>query len=84
MGELTAHHQAARLVPGGTPIGPYNPDWAIVKEEDETVYLVRETKSAKEQQKLRQSEWNKFQCGRAHFEALDVDFDHVASANEAA
>lgn len=27
-----------------TPIGTYNPDWAIVKHDDQTVYLVRETK----------------------------------------
>jgi type III restriction enzyme len=30
-----------------TPIGTYNPDWAIVKQEDEKLYLVRETKSTK-------------------------------------
>lgn len=65
-----------------TPIGPYNPDWAIVKEVDEKVYLVRETKSTKEQQKLRQSEWDKIRCGKAHFDALDVDFDHVTSAKQ--
>ena len=26
-----------------TPVGTYNPDWAIVKHADETIYLVRET-----------------------------------------
>ena len=65
-----------------TPIGTYNPDWAIVKQEDDKLYLVRETKSTKEQEKLRQSEWDKIQCGKAHFEALDVDFDHITSAQE--
>jgi type III restriction enzyme len=65
-----------------TPIGTYNPDWAIVKQEDEKLYLVRETKSTKEQQKLRQSEWDKIRCGKAHFDTLDVDFDHVTSAEE--
>ena len=65
-----------------TPIGTYNPDWAIVKQEDEKLYLVRETKSTKEQQKLRQSEWDKIRCGKAHFDALDVDFDHVTSADQ--
>jgi len=65
-----------------TPIGTYNPDWAIVKQEDDKLYLVRETKSTKEQQKLRQSEWDKICCGKAHFDALDVDFDHVTSANQ--
>jgi type III restriction enzyme len=31
-----------------TPLGGYNPDWAIVKHEDETIYLVRETKGTKD------------------------------------
>lgn len=65
-----------------TPIGTYNPDWAIVKEDDAKVYLVRETKSTKDQLKLRGSEWAKIQCGKAHFETLQVDFAHVTSANE--
>lgn len=65
-----------------TPIGTYNPDWAIVKQDDAKVYLVRETKSTKDQLKLRGSEWAKIQCGKAHFETLQVDFAHVTSANE--
>lgn len=65
-----------------TPIGTYNPDWAIVKEGDTKVYLVRETKSTKDQLKLRGSEWAKIQCGKAHFDALHVDFALVTSANE--
>jgi restriction endonuclease-like protein len=35
-----------------TPVGTYNPDWAIVKHNDETVYLVRETKATKDFLKL--------------------------------
>ena len=65
-----------------TPIGTYNPDWAIVKQDDAKVYLVRETKSTKDQLKLRGSEWAKIQCGKAHFDTLQVDFKHVLSANE--
>ena len=64
-----------------TPIGTYNPDWAIVKEDDQKVYLVRETKSTKDQLKLRGSEWAKIQCGRAHFDTLSVDFDHIVNAS---
>lgn len=63
-----------------TPIGTYNPDWAIVKHDDETVYLVRETKSTKDMSKLRPSEKEKIQCGQAHFDALGVDFEVVTSA----
>ena len=65
-----------------TPLGTYNPDWAIVKQEDAKVYLVRETKSTKDQLKLRGSEWAKIQCGKAHFDTLHVDFAHVVSAAE--
>ncbi|MBI5626046.1 MAG: hypothetical protein HY935_02410 [Nitrosomonadales bacterium] len=65
-----------------TPIGTYNPDWAIVKEDDRKVYLVRETKSTKDQLKLRGSEWAKIQCGKAHFDTLGVDFAHIVSASE--
>lgn len=65
-----------------TPIGTYNPDWAIVKQEDERVYLVRETKSTKDQLKLRTSEWGRIECGKAHFETLNVDFSHVTNASE--
>lgn len=66
-----------------TPIGTYNPDWAIVKEEPEAkVYLVRETKSTHDMSKLRSSERDKIKCGLAHFQALDVDFKVVTKAEE--
>ncbi|MDO3664500.1 DEAD/DEAH box helicase family protein [Acinetobacter higginsii] len=63
-----------------TPIGAYNPDWAIVKQDDETMYLVRETKSTNDMNKLRPSEKEKIQCGQAHFDALGVDFKVVIEA----
>ena len=65
-----------------TPIGKYNPDWAILKHDDNTLYLVRETKSTKNFEKLRNSEAEKIRCGRKHFEALDVDFSVVVTASE--
>jgi len=68
-----------------TPIGPYNPDWAIVKQEDdgeEKLYLVTETKATKKELKLRAGEWKKIQCGRAHFAVLDVRFKHAVSPEE--
>lgn len=69
-----------------TPIGTYNPDWAIVKEElygnNEKIYLVKETKGTSEKSQLRPSEWNKIQFGHKHFEAIDVDYDWVSSASE--
>lgn len=65
-----------------TPIGEYNPDWAIVKHEDETIYLVRETKSTKKFEQLRCYEADKIKCGRKHFEALNVNFDVATLAGE--
>jgi type III restriction enzyme len=60
-----------------TPLGNYNPDWAVVVEESEGqyAYLVRETKGGDDIEKLRfESEGWKIQCGDAHFRALNVDY----------
>jgi len=65
-----------------TPIGQYNPDWAIVKQYDTTIYLVKETKGTKDFLKLRNTEADKVRCGKAHFEALEMDFAVVTSAQE--
>lgn len=57
-----------------TPLGTYNPDWALVKQEAESeskLYLVRETKSTLRQFDLRNSEEMKICCGKAHFDALE-------------
>jgi len=63
-----------------TPVGKYNPDWAILKHDDTVLYLVRETKGTKNFEKLRNSEAEKIRCGRRHFEALSVDFGVVVTA----
>ena len=65
-----------------TPVGTYNPDWAIIKEDDKTLYLVRETKSTRNFLKLRTSEADKVRCGQKHFEALKVPFDVVVTAED--
>jgi type III restriction enzyme len=65
-----------------TPIGDYNPDWAIVKHDSSVLYLARETKGTKDFEKLRNAEADKLRCGRRHFEALDVDFSVVTAASE--
>lgn len=70
-----------------TPIGEYNPDWAIVMKdpetEDETLYLVRETKGSLDLDKLRPNERRKVECGRRHFQgALGVNYRVVTSAAE--
>ena len=57
-----------------TPLGTYNPDWALVMENDGKLYLVRETKGTLDQDKRREQENRKVRCGKAHFDALGVGF----------
>lgn len=66
-----------------TPLGSYNPDWAVVFENDARVYFVAETKSSTVEGDRRKSENLKIQCGRKHFElTADVVFKDVTSLNE--
>lgn len=57
-----------------TPLGPYNPDWAVLVEKDgaERLYFVVETKSSLFTDDLRDKEGAKIECGKAHFAALEV------------
>jgi len=57
-----------------TPLGPYNPDWAVLIEDElgERLYLVVETKGSAFLDDLRNVERAKVECGRAHFKALEV------------
>lgn len=59
-----------------TPVGDYNPDWAIIKVEDgsDHLYLVRETKSSQDPSKRRPSENAKIKAAMKHFEAIGVDY----------
>ncbi len=70
-----------------TPIGEYNPDWAIVMENpdggEDLLYLVRETKSSLNPDDLRPDERRKIVCGRRHFaHALDVNFRVITDAGQ--
>lgn len=57
-----------------TPLGTYNPDWAVLVEKDgaERLYFVVETKSSLFLDELREKESAKIECGKAHFKALAV------------
>lgn len=57
-----------------TPLGSYNPDWAVLVEEDDAqrLYFVVETKSSLFADDLRDKESAKIVCGKAHFHALAV------------
>lgn len=57
-----------------TPLGSYNPDWAVLVEQDgaERLYFVVETKSSLFIDDLRDKESAKIECGKAHFKALAI------------
>lgn len=58
-----------------TPLGTYNPDWAVLVEQDgkERLYFVVETKGTLLPDALRPVEDGKIKCGRAHFAAMEND-----------
>ena len=67
-----------------TPVGHYNPDWAIAFYEGTVkhIYFVAETKGSMSSMQLRQIEESKIHCAREHFKAIsngDVVYDVVDS-----
>ena len=62
-----------------TPLGSYNPDWAVVIEDNglNKLYFVVETKGSIEGKDLRPKEQAKIQCGEKHFAALGNDAKFV-------
>jgi len=58
-----------------TPLGSYNPDWAVLVQQDEgeRLYLVVETKSGMFADEFRDREKAKITCGKAHFAAIGTD-----------
>lgn len=67
-----------------TPVGDYNPDWAIIKqvEGEDRLYMIRETKSTLDELKLRPTEAAKIASARQHFKAIGID-NYEVSAPEA-
>lgn len=59
-----------------TPYGTYNPDWAVVFQDDECVYFVAETKGTNyiNDESLRGSEREKILSGEEHFKAIGVRY----------
>lgn len=83
-GDVTVY---AKL-PGGfkipTPVGNYNPDWAIVFDNKnfKYIYFIAETKGSMESMELREVEKAKIACAKKHFESIsngEVKYDVVDS-----
>ena len=66
-----------------TPIGTYNPDWAVyfVKNGEEKLYFILETKGSTSFMDLRTREQLKIHCGKKHFEALDNGIEMQVATN---
>lgn len=71
-----------------TPIGAYNPDWAIVTEKrnpqgkyEKTLYFMVETK-AKKDTDLGLYEKLKIKCGERHFKVLQIPFKVVKTISD--
>lgn len=60
-----------------TPLGTYNPDWAVLVHKDnaERLYFIVETKASLFSDDLRDKEAAKIECGEKHFAALAVGED---------
>ena len=66
-----------------TPVGKYNPDWAIALKGGDIVYIVRETKGTTNLDKLPfEMEKTKVLSGAAHFKELGVSYEVVKSAGD--
>ncbi|KXB34268.1 type III restriction enzyme, res subunit [Bacteroidales bacterium KA00251] len=66
-----------------TPLGKYNPDWAIVFEgEEKHIYFVAETKGSMSDLQLRPIEQGKIECAKYHFKTIangEVKYETVTS-----
>ena len=64
-----------------TPIGTYNPDWAVYLEKDDMqgLYFILENKGNVSKRDLRSHERLKIHCGEEHFKALGDEIGlHIA------
>ena len=70
-----------------TPIGSYNPDWAVVFENEKRIYFVAETKDTgtdmPDMNKLHPSEKQKILCGIAHYKNFqDMEYRVVSRVGQ--
>lgn len=83
-GEVTVYAKLPNGFKIPTPVGNYNPDWAIVfdNKDFKYVYFVAETKGSMNSLELRDVEKAKIECARKHFESIsngEVKYDVVDS-----
>lgn len=84
VGEISVYAKLPRGFHIPTPVGKYNPDWAIVFDTDKFkyVYFVAETKGTMKTLQLREIEKQKIGYAKKHFAALgnaDVKYDVITN-----
>lgn len=73
-----------------TPLGYYNPDWAVLFDLDDTekLFFVVESKGTMGYDFLRPAEQGKIECGKKHFKELskksgsDISLEHVSNVDD--
>lgn len=83
-GEVTVYAKLPNDFKIPTPVGNYNPDWAIVFDNDnfKYVYFIAETKGDMSSLQLKGAEQAKIACARKHFQCIsnnEVGYDVVDS-----
>ena len=83
-GEVTVYAKLPSGFKIPTPVGNYNPDWAIVFDNNDFkyIYFIAETKGSMSTTELRGVEKTKIECARKHFQAIckdNVKYDVVDS-----
>ncbi len=64
-----------------TPLGSYNPDWAVLveKNSEKKLYFVVESKGSLFSEDLRDSEQGKIDCAKKHFAEISSDTSYIVS-----
>jgi len=83
-GEILVYAKLPNDFKISTPVGNYNPDWAIVFDTDAVkyIYFIAETKGIMETLQLKGSEERKIEYARKHFAALghaDIKYDFITT-----
>jgi len=83
-GEVSVYAKLPKGFVIPTPVGNYNPDWAIVFDTDKFkyIYFIAETKGSLESLQLKEVEKQKINYARKHFDALghkDIKYDVIST-----
>ena len=88
--DITLYFKLPRWFKIPTPLGSYNPDWAIVKQNGAKAYFIAETKNTGQgiqegvdESKLREEEQLKIRCAHAYFRQMhEVTYQVVTKVVE--